>query len=179
MHCNQICLSRIQQLFQLVLACLSLLQLFWYRCFSSGVMELLSFLVIFTFMCFSDWETPSKLPLGWLSSFPNSCFIWPRMVSCLPIDVIPMSLRHALSIIASALPEISASWNSLDSSSYSGWTLRSHEATCAGPHSASAVKEESVIQTSIADPKRLNLQHLYHSKLKKLKLIFFELHKSK
>ena len=37
--------------------------------------------------------------------------MWPRIVSCLPIDVIPMSLRHDLSIIGSALPEISASKN--------------------------------------------------------------------
>lgn len=63
--------------------------------------------------------------------------MWPRIVSCLPIDVIPMSSRHDLSIIGSALPEISASWKSFDSSSYSGWTSRSHEATCSGFHSDS------------------------------------------
>ena len=38
-----------------------------------------------------------------------SSLIQPRIVSCLPIDAIPMSLRHCLSTIASALPVISTS----------------------------------------------------------------------
>ena len=52
------------------------------------------------------WDGSIILKIYWPDM---SSLIQPRIVSFFPIDAIPMSLRHCLSTIASALPVISAS----------------------------------------------------------------------